>query len=151
VVSYDDFHEFLVQELWAKYGTYEPSLLIKKHMEVAIKWNKLNQLIVTEERADETSLALGSPFSKQTPRGSSLTNRGRTPWELQVLIIGLWLASPKITAKTASNPPAPGTPANNTPSVSMVRSKIWVCDSGSIYMNKWTCIRERFAGRLFFF
>ncbi|KAL1310103.1 hypothetical protein AAHE18_17G223300 [Arachis hypogaea] len=80
------------------------------------------------------ALSTGSALSKETPQGSSLTRRARTLSELHVFVT-LLLEYPKVTAKTASNPPAPGTPANNTPSKFSVASKSFVCDSGSICMN----------------
>lgn len=77
------------------------------------------------------SFVLGSAVSKETPRGSSLTNKAKTLNELQDFVT--WLPeSPKVTANTASNPPAPGTPASKTPSILIVASKSLVCDSGSI-------------------
>lgn len=85
----------------------------------------------TAETADVISVVRGSQLSKETPWGSSLTNKARTLTELHALVT-LLPESPNVTAKTASNPPAPGTPANKTPSMSIVAFRSWVCDSGSI-------------------
>lgn len=92
------------------------------------------------------SLVLGSALSNETPQGSSLTSMARTLSELHVFVT-LLFESPKVTAKTASYPPAPGTPANNTPSKFIVASRRCVCDSGSIciHCNLWDCWNhERF-------
>ena len=85
-----------------------------------------------DDTAAETSLVLGSASSSETPRWSTRTRRGRTPAELQAHATAL-LASPKVTEKTASKPPAPGTPASRTPSIFIVASSSCLCDSGSIY------------------
>ena len=85
-----------------------------------------------DDTAAETSLVLGSASSSETPRWSPRTRSGRTPAELQALATAL-LASPKVTEKTASKPPAPGTPASRTPSIFIVASSSCLCDSGSIY------------------
>lgn len=85
----------------------------------------------TEETFDVISAVLGSPVSNDTPLGSSPTSKAKTLSELHALT-RFGLESPKVTAKIASNPPAPGTPASKTPSMSMVASKSRVCDSGSI-------------------
>ena len=87
--------------------------------------------IWTEDTAAVTPLIRGSPLSRETPQGSSLTNKAKTFCELHILVT-LLPESPKVTAKTASKPPAPGTPANKIPSMFIVASKSWVCDSGSI-------------------
>lgn len=85
----------------------------------------------TEETADVISVVSGSQLSKETPRGSSLTNNARTLSELHALAI-LSPESPSVTAKIASNPPAPGIPANRTPSMFIVAFRSRVCCSGSI-------------------
>lgn len=86
-----------------------------------------------DDTAADTSLVLGSASSKDTPRLSSRTRSGRTPAELQAFATAL-LASPRVTEKIASNPPAPGTPASRTPSIFIVASNSWVWDSGSIWI-----------------
>lgn len=83
------------------------------------------------DTTDVISLVRGSAFSKETPQGSSVTGNGRTLSELQIFVTFV-LEPPKVTANTASNPPAPGTPANKTPSKFIVASRSRVCDSGSI-------------------
>ncbi len=65
----------------------------------------------TEETAAVNPLVHGSALSRETPRGSSVTNKAKTLSELHILVT-LLPEFPKVTAKTASKPPAPRTPAN---------------------------------------
>lgn len=85
----------------------------------------------TDETPDVIPVVRGSPLSRQTPCGSSLTNKAKTLCELHAWV-SLLPESPNVIAKMASNPPAPGTPASRTPSAFIVESKSWVWDSGSI-------------------
>lgn len=114
----------LASATWKRHQTYTSWINLTE-------FKQHYQFICIDDTAVDTSLVLGSPASNETPRGSSRTRRGRTPAELQALATAS-LASPKITEKTASKPPAPGTPASRTPSIFIVASRSWVCDSGSI-------------------
>lgn len=97
-----------------------------------------------DEIADGISRVRGSPLSRETPRGSSFTKRGKTPSEVQIWVTLQLASSPNVIANTASNPPAPGTPARRTPSIFIVASRSRVCDSGSICVR----IERKFSDRV---